>query len=147
MREGRKLLIRRGRQRANPSLVMDRAHAGDATRQLVLGLGFTRASAETALLQQDYDRERSENTLTELWVSLLPPGVLFADIGKWVLRVVRLEFAAKSMPFENGQLHETRRVAVSHLIDCLHVVPGPFIFPGLGVQQITRVSNGAPYTG
>ena len=39
--EGRKLLNRLGRQRANPSLVMDRAYEGDATRQLALDLGFT----------------------------------------------------------------------------------------------------------
>ena len=39
--EGPKLLHRLGRQRANPSLVMDRAYEGDATRQLALDLGFT----------------------------------------------------------------------------------------------------------
>ena len=39
--EGRKLLRRLGRQRANPALVMDRAYEGDATRQLALDLGFT----------------------------------------------------------------------------------------------------------
>ena len=39
--EGRKLLERLGPQRGSPSVVMDRAYEGDATRQLASGLGYS----------------------------------------------------------------------------------------------------------
>ena len=39
--EGRKLLERPGPQPGSPSMVMDRAYAGDATRQLASGLGYS----------------------------------------------------------------------------------------------------------
>ena len=39
--EGRKLLERLGPQCGSPSMVMDRAYEGDATRQLASGLGYS----------------------------------------------------------------------------------------------------------
>lgn len=39
--EGRKLLQRLGPQPGSPSMVMDRAYEGDATRQLASGLGYS----------------------------------------------------------------------------------------------------------
>ena len=39
--EGRKLFNRLGQQQWNTSLLMDRAYAGNETRQLALALGFT----------------------------------------------------------------------------------------------------------
>ena len=39
--EGRKLLERLGPQRGSPSMVMDRAYEGDATRQLASSLGYS----------------------------------------------------------------------------------------------------------
>ena len=63
--EGRKLLRRLGRQRADcvragPALVMDRAYEGDETRQLALDLGFTPVvpPLKTRRVPWVYDREK-----------------------------------------------------------------------------------------
>ena len=57
--EGRKLLHRLGRQRENPSVVMDRAYQDNQTRQLASELGFTPVvpPLKTRIDPWEYDRE------------------------------------------------------------------------------------------
>ena len=57
--EGRKLLTQLGPQPGNPALVMDRAYAGDETRQLASDLGFTPVvpPPKSRVAPWEYDRE------------------------------------------------------------------------------------------